>query len=266
MKIKPDFPGRCRCLSFCLRVAALLLAILSGFPASAATGQKMELTVYEDGKSCPKGCNDHVVFNKKHNGTANAFLASHPIPPYKRCNTEQPCRICFETEARHCMDVEYGGEGPNENKFDVTPAFMKKHCGEKNLPPEVASICRTTYKKEQRYLASINCIKHPQHEKCRAVMEEADKKQRDDLLIYKKCIKMGEDKFNKQVNAEEQRSNDCAYTKNVRNPRTGYERILLPGACHAGTYVGRDGLDCCSGIPANDSKFDIECDKFYPKP
>lgn len=268
MKIKPDFPGRCRCLSFCLRVAALLFAILSGFPASAATGQKMELTVYNDGKSCPKGCDAHVVFAKEHDGTANAFLPTHPVPPYKECIPGQLCRICFETEARHCMDVMYRGRGPHPNKFDVTPKFIEKYCPVGGNPPELNAYCQRLTRLAKNYLSNINCITHPQHEKCSAVIAEANKNQRDDLPAFEQCIKMGEKKFNKLVNAEQQRTKNCVYALNIRRKNTLGKtwQILLPGACYAGTYVGRDGLDCCTGNPLTDSLYGIECNKFYPKP
>jgi hypothetical protein len=39
---------------------------------------------------------------------------------------------------------------------------------------------------------------------------------------------------------------------------------LLPAACRDGTFVGRDGLDCCSGSVLHDGPLGTECRDFYP--
>ena len=50
---------------------ALLLTILvvvMSF-AGTATAEEIKLTIYDDGKSCPAGCDAHVVFHQSMNGT-----------------------------------------------------------------------------------------------------------------------------------------------------------------------------------------------------
>ena len=50
--------------------------ILATGPAgSVSEARRMDITSYDDGRSCPADCDSHVVFRNVHNGTANAFLS-----------------------------------------------------------------------------------------------------------------------------------------------------------------------------------------------
>src|SRR5947209_10477168 len=105
----------------------ILLACLSGAAMSgridAPAAVNMTPTVYDDGKSCPNGCDAHVVFHPRHNGTANAFDPSSSRAAPRECVVGQQCRICFSASDASCMLATYRGAGPPPGRFDFTPAF-----------------------------------------------------------------------------------------------------------------------------------------------
>lgn len=261
MKTEPALPHFCLWLGL---LPFMLFSLLLSVPlASAQAGETMIITVYSDGKACPNHCDAHVVFNNKHNGTLNAFLPGQKPGVIKDCIDGQRCRICFDAQGDHCMNVMYRKGGPAINRFDFTPAFINEYCDGREVPPELGHFCKNLKPNSRTFRSSINCIKQPQHERCREIMAQAEQRQQADTVIYDRCIKLTEEEFNKHVGPAEQRKLNCAYAENKVNKKWD---TLLPGACYKGTYVGKDGMDCCTGQPEIDQPFGNECKPFYLTP
>jgi hypothetical protein len=256
-----------------LRVCAAMLLCgflaLHSFSAAGSQAQEMSLTVYDDGLACPAGCDAHVVFHPIHNGTANAHLpGGAQDEEFKDCVAGQPCRICFDGNPGSCMDVMYRGAGPHQNRFDFTPAFFQENCSKVELPIQVKSKCREISAQAEKLDKRINCIKEKNHPKCNRIMDEAIRLKQKDQPLYAECIERGEKKFNADHDPAEQRKDKCAYQKERSRVRGRLFKTyfrLLPAACPQGTYVGRDGFDCCSGNPWKDGILYDECDRFYPQ-
>jgi hypothetical protein len=257
-----------------LRPAGFMLVFVLGIllapsAAEAPPGVPMKLTVYDDGRSCPADCDAHVVFHPSSNGTANAHQPASASGPFQRCAAGLECRICFDPDARHCMVVMYRGVGPHKNTFDFTPAFYEEFCDRADLPRELIVQCSLVRTQGKRLDGRISCIRDSAHAKCATLMASAMQLKEADAPLYTACRQKGEGVFNSGRSLSEQRSNGCAYEKMAtggpnKNGRTW--KKLLPAACRAGTFVGRNGLDCCSGSRLHDGPLGIECENFYPRP
>ena len=237
----------------------------------------MTVTTYDDGRSCPAGCDAHVVFKKAHNGTPNAFLpapgadplANRGSPARGECRasrdagTKDNCVICFGPENASCMITTYRGSGPKLGRFDVTPAFLKRWCTSAGIPETLKTKCDDHAKAVRNLAARVNCIANPDHPKCRATMAAAEAAKREDKPPYQACKEAGEASYNRSVSDPSlQRLHDCAYFKNRRDPYGGWS-LLAPAACAEGYYVGKAGLDCCSADPYQAAIDPIECGGFY---
>ena len=249
-------------------LSVLILLCLSYAANSTFTtlpqARNMIATIYDDGKSCPNDCDAHVVFHSTHNGTRNAFdPASTRVAP-RRCVVGQQCNICFSEAAASCMLATYRGGGPAVGRFDFTPAFYEANCPRENLPAVFAAQCRSAQPAINRLRTQINCIEDPTNEKCKALMETVARRKAADDVIYEECKSLGEVAFNRKYRNQPrmQRSNDCAYEKR-RTGGGGRWRRLLDGACRDGNYVGRDGLDCCSGNLYSSAMLGRECRHFF---
>ncbi len=244
-------------------------AVESGLPA-VPQARKMIATIYDDGKSCPNNCDAHVVFHPTHNGTRNAFDPSSSRSAPRKCTPGQPCRICFSEDDSSCMLATYRGGGPDVGRFDFTPAFYEENCPKPNLPAAFAGQCRSAQPTVDILKNQINCISNPEHEKCKALMETVAKRKAADDELYEECKTLGEPAYNRKYRNQprKQRSNDCAYEQlRTGGPNRKGERWrrLLDGACRPGTYVGRDGLDCCSGSLYAAAMLGSECRSFFVK-
>ena len=242
-------------------------AALTSFTATPQA-RNMIATMYDDGKSCPNGCDAHVVFNARHNGTGNAFDPSSTPSAPRSCTVGQPCKICFSAAPSSCMIATYRGGGPAPGRFDFTPAFFEENCPKPGMPTAFASQCRSAQPAIERLRAQINCIATPEHEKCRALMTSMARRKAADEVFYNECKSMGQAAFNRKYRTRPrlQRSNDCNYTMlrtGGPNSRGERWRRLLDGACRPGTYVGRDGLDCCSGSLFAAAFLGPECRQFF---
>ncbi len=229
----------------------------------------IKLTIYNDGLSCPAGCDAHVVFHPSMNGTKYAHAPTSTAGRFDKCTPNTECRICFAEGPRECMNVMYRGGGPPPNTFDFTPAFYEKYCSQTSIPSSLATECSALKAKERSLDGRVNCIRDPEHAKCVELIRSAKQQQTADRPNYEQCRRMGEGQFNSQHITAEQRSEGCAYEKRGTggpNSKGKTWRRLLPGACRDNSYVGRDGLDCCSGLPLTDSSFGVECQGFYPRP
>lgn len=229
--------------------------------------ESMRLTIYDDGRSCPANCDAHVVFHRSLNGTIFAHDPSTSSAPFKKCVLNTLCQICFDDRSNSsCMTVMYRGNGPHPKTFDFTPEFYKQNCSDPAIPAQLQQQCKSLAAATRPLAGQINCIINPSDPQCVALMKTANSLQTADLPLYDKCKRDGETTFNKNRPVAQQRSNDCAYEKKGTggpNSRGKTWKRLLPGACRPGTFVGRDGLDCCSGNTFSDGPLGVECKDFY---
>lgn len=250
-----------------LLLSAAALPAVTSFTAPLQA-RKMKPTIYDDGKSCPGGCDAHVVFADEHNRTANAFDPSSSAANPRKCEAGRPCRVCFSAAADSCMTATYRGPGPPAGRFDFTPAFFEENCPKSGLPKAFADLCRSAKPRLDMLGARVNCVANPQHEKCRALMQEAARRKAADDVLYDECKTLRQDRFNEKYKDEprKQRDLDCAYTKQRIAGAGGTVRRLLDGACRPGNYVGRDGFDCCNGNLYAAALLHGECDKYFVRP
>ena len=232
---------------------------------SVAGGGGIRLTVYDDGLSCPSDCDAHVVFNSVLNGTEFAHDPKTPSMPFAKCIAGQNCRLCLESGGKQCLGVVYRGGGPPANTFDFTPAFYQAVCMKPPSQPLLAAKCSILRKAAEKLEGRTNCIVTPDDPSCSVTMRRAALARTADRVEYSKCLALGEAKYNSATNVSN-RSVACAYELNGTggpNSRGIRWRKLLPGACRDGTFVGQDGLDCCTGIALTDGQFGKECLSFY---
>jgi hypothetical protein len=239
---------------------------------SVTAQQKMTLTYYDDGLDCPGGCDAHVVFKSIHNGTKNAFtppMSNWASPSDKKCAVGGPCIICFTGSADSCIQTIFRGSGPPVGRFDVTPRFLEQHCEDDKAPAPVRELCQSLAKAAEKLIEKTNCIKEPGEGDCGAVIDAARTAYEADKPEYEKCLSLGVKAYNaQQPDPLKLRSPKagCGYSKNLKEKNSSgvtWQR-LLPGACRAGTFVGRWGTDCCTGTVLTDASYGGgECNAFY---
>ncbi len=258
--------------AFTLIASGLWIREAVGSHTLAQEARVMRATIYDDGRSCPGGCDSHVVFAVTHNGTRNAFDPGSSRSAPRPCAIGRPCRICFGESEASCMLVTYRGGGPSEGRFDFTPAFYEENCQRSGLPEQVAAQCRSAEPGMRALRGLVNCVANPGHEKCRAVIGEASRRKAADDVLYEECIRLGERNFNRNQRRAGrphlQRTNKCAYelARTGRNSKGERWHRLLDGACRPGNYAGRDGLDCCTGSIFAAALLDRECRLFFVNP
>lgn len=244
-------------LSICLPLAS----------SSAPQVRNMRPTIYDDGKSCPGNCDAHVVFHKTTNGTGNAFDPASSRSSPRPCEVGKACRICFSAAENSCMTATYRGGGPARGRFDFTPAYFDENCSKTPLPPTFREMCGQAAPAIERLKRLLNCVATPDDPKCATAIATARARQASDEVFYDECKQLGEAAFNrKHANQPNlQRSNDCAYEKigTGRNSQGETWTKLLPGACRTGTFVGRDGTDCCNGSLYEAALLVTECRQFF---
>ena len=220
----------------------------------------MRPTVYDDGKSCPDQCKKpHVVFDSRHNGTPHAYDPKTSDPEsksFKPCKKKNDCRICFKA-GNHCMNIQYQGGGPAYGRFDFPVIFYKKHCKDKNLPPQIKKKCSGILKNLEKIQADtkrINCFKDTKNKLCKEIMTIANKMKKQDKDIYKAC-RRDPKKYNSTsgLKPNEKRKYACHYsdmTVYFKSKHKGqachrHWKLLMPSACGENKYVDRFGLNCC---------------------
>jgi hypothetical protein len=247
--------------------SALIVLFLLPAPSTSAAG--VNLTIYDDGFSCPAECDAHVVFDSAMNGTNYAHSPNSSLGRFDKCDPNSECRICFDENSKECMNVMYRGGGPHSNTFDFTPAFYEKYCPQSSIPLALADKCKSLNAQATALDGRVNCIRNPDHTKCVDLIKAAKERHAADRPIYEQCKRVGNVRFNTGRPLEQQRSLACAYEKRGTggpNRKGKTWKRLLPGVCRDNTFVGRDGLDCCNGKPISDGPLNIECSNFYPKP
>ncbi|MCF7982628.1 MAG: hypothetical protein K9K86_11645 [Pseudomonadales bacterium] len=229
----------------------------------------IKLTIYDDGRSCPSNCDSHVVFHPAMNGTVYAHMPGSISPKFEKCSKNSNCEICFEeNDSDQCLVVMYRGGGPHKNTYDFTPAFYEQWCDKSDIPDILSSKCRELERMASKLDGRVNCIMNREHVSCINIMKAVVTEKEIDEPVYRQCLKVGEKNFNKGRSDSDKRINNCAYGYESNggpnsNGKTWHK--LLAGACRENTFVGRNGLDCCSGIKFIDAALGIECKKFYPK-
>jgi hypothetical protein len=257
------------------RLAAIGLAylgVVSPIPAHAAA-ETMRPTMYDDGLACPGDCDAHVVFASRHNGTRNAFLpplSARATP--KACKVGEACMICFDDSDASCMEVLYRGAGPHERTFDFTPAFYTEACGRSGLPQALQNACAELQAavRKRGYDQRVSCFNAPEHSTCSGLMTRANEEQEADRRERAACLAEGQTPYNaRQTDRAKHRAHGCNYERfgtGGPNSKGNTWRKLLPGACREGTFVGRDGLDCCSNNLFAAASLHPECSVYFPKP
>jgi hypothetical protein len=249
----------------------VLILLAAFFPSRGGTSglvvRNMRPTIYDDGKSCPHDCDAHVVFDNSHNGTGNAFDPASSRTAPRKCEVGQSCMLCFSAKANSCMTATYRGGGPSRGRFDFTPAYFEENCSKPNLPSEFREMCQSAAPGIERLKRLVNCVATPDDPKCTDLIAAARESQTSDEVFYNECKQLGQVAFNKKHRNERsrQRSNECAYEKfgTGRNSKGETWTKLLPGACRTGTFVGRDGTDCCNGSLYEAALLVTECNRFF---
>lgn len=249
------------------RGAVALLACLLCLPmAEGAQARDITPTIYDDGLACPGNCDAHVVLNRRDNGTPYASLPSSPRSSPRACVRGQACRICFSDGDDTCMEATYRGNGPPVGRFDFTPTFFAQHCGRAGSPAALSRYCAQL--DARGYGGRINCFAERDHPSCRGVMAAAEARRREDLPKRAACVAEGQVSFNtRQSRPEDRRAEGCNYSELSlgRNSRGVTWRLLLPGSCREGTYVGEFGTDCCSADARFAAHVHPECSIYFPR-
>lgn len=248
--------------------AVIVLLIL--FFAGTSQARDMQLTIYDDGRSCPGGCDAHVVINRADNGSRYAFSPDSTRQAPRVCRNGEACTICFGESDSSCMTATYRGGGPPPGKFDFTPAFYDGHCARSDVPNALRTQCDALDRAVQRrgYGSRINCFADTGHPACTELLRKAAEAQSADAVKRDECLQLGEANFNaRQSDGRQRRSNGCDYSQQrLGGPNSNGVRwrILLPGACRPNTGVGRDGLDCCSANMRFAASVHPECSAYFP--
>lgn len=252
-----------------------LLAASTLLFSEAAQSRDMKLTMYADGHSCPGDCDAHVVVNPEDNGSRFAFAPDSSRSAPADCRNGQQCRICFGEADDSCMQALYRGGGPPAGTFDFTPAFYDATCGRTDIPAALARKCAELDRAVQSrdggvsYADRINCFKEPTNPRCVEVMARAEADKAADQPKRQQCLALGEGPYNAQQPSAEKRSLSCNYSQERRggpNSRGVTWRVLLPAACPSGSFVGKDGLDCCSESARFAAAIKPECSRFFLRP
>ena len=253
-----------------MKAILMAFALMLGFVGPGQqTRPAMKMTIYDDGLSCPGNCDAHVVMSSKDNGTASASDPLRPREEHVACTVGKSCRICFDANDASCMVATYRGNGPPAGTFDFTPAFYRENCGKAGIPAALAVKCASldAIAKTKGYLGATNCIATPGEPICAAIIAAANAKRIADEPVFQACLADGQSAFNKKrADRSTRRANDCSYSEaSTGGPNSKGVRwqVLMPAACRPGTYVGKDGTDCCTSDARYDAQVDPECSGFF---
>lgn len=230
--------------------------------------EDVKVTCYDDGLACPGGCDDHVVMHPRMNGTANAHLPESKPDLWQKCQQGGLCEVCFSADPEDCVTTTYRGAGPPFGKFDFTPSLYAKVCVQDKIPKGLEDKCSSLNRRVKRFNKRINCISDPNHQECKRTMRRAVAKKQEDTTYYLECKRQGSLRFNDGYPSNMQRETDCMYERygTGRNSNGLTWRKLLPAGCQDDSFVGRDGLDCCSAEVYSAACFPRECGIYYRYP
>jgi hypothetical protein len=169
------------------------------------------------------------------------------------------------------MTALYRGAGPARGRFDMTPALFQSRCADERLPPSFAAECRRLEAAASRlgYDRRVNCVARPSEPRCTLLLGPKREAARKDAAEREKCLALGEASYNRQqTDASLHRALGCNYYLNQKGRNSAGESWmkLAPGACRPQTFVGRDGLDCCSASVYAAAALHPECRAFFLDP
>ena len=166
------------------------------------------------------------------------------------------------------MTALYRGAGPSRGTIDATPAFYAANCGLPGIPAALAAQCAALdgAVASLGYGRKLNCLAAAPDPRCAPVLAAARAAAAADAPLLASCRSLGQARFNAGEIPALRRANACLYSDmrlggpNARGVRW---RRLLPAACRPGTFVGRDGLDCCSADQRFAASAHPECSGFF---
>lgn len=267
-----------RSKSLILSLIPLAMLVVQKHAISASYSKLPNISMYEDGRSCPNGCDSHVVLSNSGGFNGSIYAFSPPLSSRfsdrKACSSggqaSSKCIVCFEKADDSCIEVSFRGAGPHPWTFDFTPAFYKEWCENPSAPRRLRAQCADWQRKANRYQWNINCIANSNIDACINIMETANADLKNDFPYYQECLndeRKFNEKYRKLGRSDALRIHKCTYYENqlVNNDRgLGWHR-LTPASCVAGTFVGTYGTDCCSQELFNVVAFGWpECKKYYP--
>jgi hypothetical protein len=236
--------------------------------ASPASARNIKLTIYDDGLSCPAGCDAHVVMFPSDNGTRYVFRPNSTRTHPQKCISGNDCVICFGEADATCMHARYRGNGPSIGRFDFTPTFYSENCSRSDIPVALQTQCNSLDRDAKRlgYVDAINCFDAPEDTRCTMIIKASKAAQDADIPKRQQCIAIGQKKYNaSQTDPKERRANDCNYSELSLGGKPGKRwKLLLPAACRPGTFVDRFGLDCCSSDIRFAAANHPECKAYFP--
>jgi hypothetical protein len=224
------------------------LAAPQSFDIGNATGvrardlrgeEELHATCYDDGASCPGGCDPHVVANNATNGSARFHAPGSTPGDWQDCRNGQDCEVCFGDDPADCITVAYRGTGPDAGRADFTAEFWAELCGVEGLPEALAGECERIDSGSER-LRALSCLDDPQADGCEGIVpSEAERRAAQQAV--QECL------------AERDNSWRCYYQ--------GPNGTLSAGACEGGA-VNSSGWDCCSGDRFHDACV-TGCGEYY---
>ncbi len=200
---------------------------------------ELHATCYDDGDSCPGGCDAHVVANGRTNGTARYHAPGSSPGDWQDCRNGQDCEVCFGDDPDDCITVTHRGSGPDAGRADFTASFWAELCAVNDLPEELDEQCDHIEQNSER-LDAVSCLENPSYPGC------------EDLVPSEE-----------EVAAARQAVEDCLERENGnwRCHYRGRNGTLSQGTCENGA-VNSSGWDCCTGDRFHDACV-TGCGRYY---
>ncbi len=191
---------------------------------------ELHATCYDDGDSCPGGCDEHVVANSATNGTARYHAPGSTPGDWRDCRNGQDCEVCFGDDPADCITVTHRGSGPDAGRADFTASFWEDLCAVEDLPDELDGQCDRIEQSSEN-LRAVSCLEDPDAAGCEGVAPTAE-----------------------EIAAARQAVRDCLERENGnwRCHYRGPNGTMSPGSCENGA-VNSSGWDCCTGDRFHDA-------------
>ena len=200
---------------------------------------ELHATCYDDGDSCPGGCDEHVVANNATNGTARYHAPGSTPGNWQDCRNGQDCEVCFGNDPADCITVTHRGTGPDAGRADFTASFWEELCAVDDLPDTLENEC-DRIENGSEDLRSVSCLEDPTAAGCEGVAPSAE-----------------------EIATARQAVQDCLARENGnwRCHYLGPNGTMSPGSCENGT-VNSSGWDCCTGDRFHDACV-TGCSEYY---
>ncbi len=191
---------------------------------------ELHATCYDDGDSCPGGCDEHVVAHNTTNGTARYHAPGSTPGNWRDCRNGQDCEVCFGNDPADCITVTHRGTGPDAGRADFTASFWEELCALDDLPDTLDDECDRIEQGSDR-LQTVSCLEDHDYPGCEDIAPTAE-----------------------EVAAARQAVQDCLEREdnNWRCHYRGPNGTMSPGSCEDGA-VNSSGWDCCTGDRFHDA-------------